>query len=95
MPLATVDGKIGYDYAEFNVVENDNGYEIAMNNPHIEYVDLSAQKRELRFSTSYKKSIGEWTDAGLGMIYRINPNNTDKFGNESIFMFKINHKIGI
>lgn len=94
-PLAIVDGKMGYDYAEFNVVENDNGYEIAMNNPHVEYVDLSAQKRELRFSTSYKKSIGEFTDAGLGMIYRVHPNNTDVFENESIFMFKLHHRLGI
>lgn len=94
-PLAIVDGKMGYDYAEFNVVENENGYEIAMNNPHVEYVDLSAQKRELRFSTSYKKSIGEFTDAGLGMIYRVHPNNTDAFGNESIFMFKLHHRLGM
>jgi len=95
MPLATVGGKMGYDYAEFNVVENENGYAVAINNPHVEYVDLAAQKRELRFSTSYKKSIGEWTDAGVGMIYRINPNNTDVFGNESIFMFKLHHRLGI
>lgn len=95
MPLATVGGKMGYDYAEFNVVENGNGYDIAVNNPHVEYIDLASQKRELRFSGSFKKSIGEFTDAGLGMIYRVHPNNTDAFGNESIFMFKLQHRLGI
>ena len=95
MPLATVDGKMGYSYAEFEVVENDGQYEVAMNNPHVEYIDLAKQKRELRFSTSYKHAIGEFTDAGLGFIYRVNPNNTDSFGNESIFMFKMHHRLGI
>ena len=95
MPLAVVDGKMGYDYADLNVVEDNGSYSIAVNNPHVEYVDLSARNRELRFSTSYKKSLGEWTDAGLGMIYRVHPNNTDEFGNESIFMFKLHHRLGI
>ena len=95
MPLATVGGKVGYDYAEFDVVENNGNYEIAMNNPHVEYIDLAKQKRELRFSSSYKQSIGQWTDAGVGFIYRVNPNNTDAFGNESIFMFKLHHRLGI
>ncbi len=94
-PLAVVDGRMGYDYAEFDVVENNGKYEIAMNNPTTEYLDLSAQKRELRFSMSYKKSIGEFTDAGLGLIYRVNPNNTDMFGNESIMMLKLHHRVGI
>lgn len=95
MPLATVSGKLGYGYAEFDVVENDGIYEIAVNNPHVEYIDLAKQKRELRFSSSYKHSIGEFTDAGIGFIYRVNPNNTDAFGNESILMFKMHHRLGI
>lgn len=95
MPLATVGGKMGYSYAEFDVVENDGRYDIAVNNPHTEYVDLSKQKRELRFSSSYKRAVGDWTDAGIGFIYRVNPNNTDMFGNESIFMFKMHHRLGI
>lgn len=95
MPLAVVAGKMGYDYAEFDVVENDGGYKIAINNPHVEYVDLAKQKRELRFSSSYRHAIGDWTDAGVGFIYRVNPNNTDMFGNESIFMFKMHHRLGI
>ena len=95
MPLAVVDGRMGYDYADFSVVENDGKYTVAMNNPHVEYIDLVPQKRELRFSGSYKQSLGEFTDAGIGFIYRMNPGNTDVFGNESIFMFKLHHRLGI
>lgn len=95
MPLAVVDGKMGYDFAEYDVVENNGKYEIAVNNAHTEYIDLSAMKREMRFAASYKKSVGEFTDAGVGFIYRVNPNNTDAFGNESVFMLKLNHRVGI
>lgn len=95
MPLAVVDGKMGYSYADLSVVENDGKFDIAVNNPHMEYIDLSAQKRELRFSGSYKRSIGKFTDAGVGFIYRVNPGNTDAFGNESVLMFKIHHRLGI
>ena len=95
MPLAVVDGKMGYDYADLEVVENNGKYEVVALNPHTEEIDLSAQKRELRFSSSYKQSIGKWTDAGVGFIYRVNPNNIDDFGNESIFMFKLHHRLGI
>ncbi len=95
MPLATVDGRIGYDYADLSVVENNGSYSVAVNNPHVEYIDLAAQKRELRFSGSYKRPLGEFTDAGVGFIYRVNPGNTDAFGNESIMMFKVHHRLGI
>ncbi len=95
MPLAVVDGKMGYDYATLSVVENDGQYNVVAENPHTEYIDLAAQKRELRFSGSYKKSLGEFTDAGFGFIYRVNPGNTNAFGNESILMFKIHHRLGI
>ena len=95
MPLAVVDGKMDYGYADFEVVEDDGKYEIVANNMHTEHLDLSAVKRELRFTTMYKQSLGEWTDAGVGFVYRVNPNNTDTFGNESIFMFKLHHRLGI
>ena len=95
MPLAAVSGTMGYDYADFAVVENDGHYEVMLNNPHTEYIDLSAQKREMRLSASYKKAIGEFTDAGLGLVYRVNPGNTDMFGNESILMLKLHHRLGI
>jgi len=95
MPLAVVNGKMGYDYAEMTVVENDGAYEVAVNNPHIEYIDLAPEKRELRFSGAYRQPLGEFTDAGIGFVYRVNPGNTDAFGNESIMMFKIHHRLGI
>ena len=95
MPLAVVDGRMGYDYADFAVTESDGKYSVVMNNPHIEYIDLSTQKREYRFSGSYKRALGEFTDAGFGFIYRVNPGNTDVFGNETIMMFKIHHRLGI
>ena len=93
--LAVVDGKMGYEYADLSVVEDDGQYSVAVNNPHIEYIDFAPEKRELRFSGSYKRPIGEFTDAGIGFIYRVNPGNTDRFGNESIMMFKIHHRLGI
>lgn len=95
MPLAVVDGKMGYDYADLSVVENDGAYEVAVNNPHVEYIDLAPQKRELRFSGAYRQPLGEFTDAGIGFVYRVNPGNTDAFGNESIMMFKLHHRLGI
>lgn len=95
MPLATVAGRVKYSYADFSVVENDGAYEVVMNDAHVESIDLAKQKRELRFSSSYKKSIDESTDAGVGFIYRVNPNNTSAFGNESVFMFKMHHIFGI
>jgi hypothetical protein len=95
MPLAVVNGKMGYEYADLNVVEDAGKYVVEANNPHIEYIDLASDKREFRFSGSYKQSLGEFTDAGVGFIYRVIPNNTDAFGNESIFMFKIHHRLGI
>ena len=95
MPLATVDGKMGYDYADLSVVENNGSYEVVANNPHVEYIDLVPQKRELRFSGSYTRPVGEFTNAGLGFVYRVNPGNTDAFGNESILMFKVHHRLGI
>jgi len=94
-PLAVTHGKLGYDYAEFNVVQNGGTYNVELVNSGIEYIDLSSKNRETRFSGSYKTSVGKFTDAGVGLIYRINPNNTDTFGNESILMFKIQHRLGI
>lgn len=95
LPLAVTKGTMGYGYADFDIVENNGKYEIAVNNPHMEYIDLSAPKRELRFSASYKHALGDWTDAGVGLIYRVNPNNIDAFGNESVLMFKLHHRLGI
>ena len=57
--------------------------------------DLTPEKREYRFNASYRHKFGDWTDGALGFIYRVHPNNTDAFGNESIFMMKLSHRLGI
>jgi hypothetical protein len=44
---------------------------------------------------TYRHNFGEFTDGAFGFIYRVNPNHTDKFGNESIFMLKLSHRLGI
>jgi len=56
---------------------------------------LVPTSRELRFTGSYRQKLGDWTDGALGFIYRVNPNNTDDFGDETIFMFKVSHRLGI
>ncbi len=93
MPLAVIDGRLGYSYADLDVVEKDNCYEIAVNNAHTEYLDLTPEHRELRFTTSYKHAFSEDFDAGVEFMYRVNPYNTDAFGNESVFMFKLRRAI--
>jgi len=44
---------------------------------------------------TYRHQFGDFTDGAVGFIYRINPNHTDDFGNESIFMMKLTHRLGI
>jgi hypothetical protein len=95
-PLAVVDGRMGYNYSDLSVVENaDGGYGVAIDNSHIEYVDLSALRREFRFSMSYRAALDENTTGGAEFIYRVNPGNTNAFGNESILMFKMHHVLGL
>lgn len=95
-PLAVVDGRMGYNYSDLSVVENaDGGYGVAIDNSHIEYVDLSALRREFRFSMSYRAALDENTTGGAEFIYRVNPGNTNAFGNESILMFKMHRVLGL
>lgn len=94
MPLAVVDGQIGYSYADLDVIENNGQYEIAVNNAHTEYLNLAPEHRELRLTTSYKHAFSEDFDAGIEFMYRLNPYNIDDFGNESVFMFKLRRAIG-
>ena len=95
-PLAITDGALQYAYADYDVVEvADNKYELNVLDTHIEDLNLSPEKRELRFSGAYRHKFGEFTDGAFGFIYRINPNHTDDFGNESIFMLKMTHRLGI
>jgi len=96
LPLAAVRGSLQYDYASYGIVENlTGGYDLVINDAHREALSLVAKNREMRFNASYKHPLGEFTDAGIGLIYRINPNNISSFGNESIFMLKLHHRLGI
>ncbi len=95
-PLAVRRGALQYAYADYDVVDTDDGnFAINVADAHVAEIDLSAEKRELRFSGEYRHNFGEFTDGAIGFIYRVNPNNTDEFGNESILMMKMTHRVGI
>ncbi len=96
LPLGVVRGKMYYDYADYDIVTDDDGrYDLAISNAGVRDIDLRPESREVRFNASYRQKLGEFTDGALGFIYRVNPNNTREFGNESIFMMKMSHRIGI
>ena len=96
MPLAVRHGKMYYDYADYDIVTDDEDrYDLVISNAGVRDVDIAPNAREVRFNASYRQKIGEFTDGALGFIYRVNPNNTHEFGNESIFMMKMSHRIGI
>ena len=92
MPLAITDGRLYYSYADFGVDDDNN---LLIRDAGEYSIDLTPQHREYRFNAAYRHKFGDWTDGALGFIYRINPNNTDAFGNESIFMMKLSHRLGI
>ena len=95
-PLAIRDGALQYAYAEYDAVENSDGnFDLVVRDTHIENVSLRPDEREVRFAGTYRHSFGEFTDGAVGFIYRVNPNHTDKFGNESVFMMKMTHRLGI
>lgn len=83
-----------YATMNYEVVENNDGYELNTN-PYIASLDLAPDVRETRFSLAYRARLGAATTGALGFVYRVNPDNTNQFGNESIFMLKIKHAIGI
>jgi len=95
-PLAVRHGALKYAYADYNVVDTDDGnFALDITDTHVAEIDLSAKNRELRFTGEYRHNFGKFTDGALGFIYRVNPNNIDEFGNESIFMLKLTHRVGI
>jgi len=95
-PLAITNGSVNYATADYDVVKvDDYKYDLVVNDTGVKVLDLSPEKRELRISGTYRHNFGEFTDAAFGFIYRINPNHTDEFGNESIFMLKMTHRLGI
>jgi len=96
MPLAISDGTLQYAHAEYDVVETaDNNYQLNVIDTYVADLSLAAEKREVRFSGAYRHKFGEFTNGAVGFIYRVNPNHTDEFGNESIFMMKMSHSLGI
>ena len=95
-PLAITDGALQYAYAQYDVVDApDNGYQLNVIDTHVEDLSLRPEKREMRLMGTYRHQFGDFTDGAVGFIYRINPNHTDDFGNESIFMMKLTHRLGI
>lgn len=95
-PLAITDGDLQYAYAKYDIAEISSGkYDLVIADAGTRNLDLSADVRETRLMGAYRHNFGEFTDGALGFIYRINPNNTNVFGNESIFMLKLTHRLGI
>ena len=95
-PLTVRKGDLQYAYADYEIMEMDDGnYDLVINDAYVKNLDLSPENKEVRLSGAYRHNLGPWTDGAIGFIYRINPNNTNEFGNESIFMLKINHRLGI
>ena len=91
-PLAITDGALKYAYAKYDVDENSV---LNIVDTHVADLSLQADKRETRFMGTYRHKFGEFTDGAFGFIYRVNPNHTAKFGNESVFMLKLTHRLGI
>lgn len=95
-PLGVSRGTMRYAHADYDITDLGNGkYDIAISNAGVRDVNLTPEYRELRFSGAYRRALGAFTDGAVGFIYRVNPNNTNEFGNESIFMLKLNHRLGI
>lgn len=95
-PLAIIDGVLQYAHAEYDVVESGDGkYELNIIDASVRDLVLAPEKREVRFMGAYRHSLGQFTDGAIGFIYRVNPNHTNEFGNESIFMLKMTHRLGI
>ena len=96
MPLAITNGSMSYAHAEYDVIETeDNDYVLDIVDTHVADLSLAPNKREVRFSGAYHHKFGEFTDGAFGFIYRLNPNHTDDFGDESILMMKLSHRLGI
>jgi hypothetical protein len=95
-PLAISKGGLQYAYADFDMIDLGNGvYDVDVVDTHVADLSLRPDAREIRFSGTYRHNFGEFTDGAFGFIYRVNPNHTDDFGNESIFMMKLTHRLGI
>ena len=95
-PLAVRRGNLTYAHADYRVAEDaDGNYDLDIAEMYTKNLNLAPEKREVRFTGTYRRQLGEFTDGALGFVYRVHPNNTDEFGNESIFMMKLTHRLGI
>lgn len=95
-PLGVNRGTMQYSYADYDLSEVADGkYDIVITDAGVRDVDLTPENREVRLTATYRHALGAFTDGALGFIYRVNPNHTSAFGNESIFMLKLNHRLGI
>ena len=95
-PLAISNGSLQYAHAEYETVKNaDGNFDLVVRDTHVADIDLAPDLREVRFAGTYRHNFGEFTDGAIGFIYRVNPNHTDEFGNESVFMMKMTHRLGI
>ncbi len=95
-PLAITSGNLQHMYTEYETVETSDGvYDLVIKDSYIRDMDLSADNREIRFSGYYRTKLGTHTDGAIGFIHRINPDHTKEFGNESVFMLKLKHTVGI
>ncbi|MCL1786038.1 MAG: ankyrin repeat domain-containing protein [Alphaproteobacteria bacterium] len=93
-PLAVTNGSMKYVTADVELVESDTGFDLSAN-PYVENLNLSPDVRETRASLAYRAKLGEFTNGAIGFVYRNNPNHTNEFGNETLLMLKLNHRIGI
>jgi len=93
-PLVVTRGTMQYVTADHELIETIGGFELS-SNPYIADFDLSPARRETRVSATYRTALGEFTSGALGFVYRINPNHTTDFGNETLLMLKLNHRLGI
>lgn len=93
-PLAVTHGSLKYATADYQLVESDSGFDLAAS-PYVAAVDLSPSQRETRFGAAYRAQLGDFTSGALGFVYRVHPNHTDEFGNETLLMLKVNHRLGI
>lgn len=94
-PLAITDGGLQYAHAEYDVVQKDGSYELNIVDTHVADIDLAPSRREVRFAGTYNHKFGEFTDGAFGFIYRVNPNHISEFGNETLLMMRLSHRLGI
>ncbi|MDR0449081.1 MAG: hypothetical protein LBG89_01305 [Rickettsiales bacterium] len=94
LPLAVIDGRVKYLNVDMDYIDAAHGYDLVVNSTDRE-INMASREREVRFNAAYKMDLGIFTTANAGVIYRINPDNSSAFGNESILMFKLKHRLGI